>query len=245
MHVPELIDHLQDEGPRLLAAAQRAGWDAPVPRCEWDVRTLVVHTGGVHRWATTVVGGRPVDETQAAHAAVGTGPSDAELPGWFLDGHAALVTALREAPEDLEAYTFLPALSHLHFWARRQAHETAMHRADAEAAAGQITPFDLVFAQDGIAEMLQGFAARRSTAIKRDASMALRPTDGGAAWRLTFGGERTVAEQRGSAEPADTVLTGTSSDLCLWLWNRPSAAEVHGDAELAGLWAQTVRVHWG
>ena len=43
---------------------------------------------------------------------------------------------LRSAPADLDCFTFLPAESARHFWARRQAHETAIHRVDAENAAG-------------------------------------------------------------------------------------------------------------
>jgi hypothetical protein len=35
-----------------------------------------------------------------------------------------------------------------------------------------------------------------------------------------------------------------SSDLYLWLWNRPSGALVDGDHDVARLWAETVRVRW-
>ena len=43
-------------------------------------------------------------------------------------------------------------------WARRQAHETAIHRYDAESASGDVNGFDLDFAVDGIDEILVGFA---------------------------------------------------------------------------------------
>src|SRR6204780_1534249 len=55
---------------------------------------------------------------------------------------------------------FLDAPSPLAFWARRQAHEPAIHRADAESAAGDVTPFPAVFAADGIDELLVCFASR-------------------------------------------------------------------------------------
>jgi hypothetical protein len=72
--------------------------------------------------------------------------------------------------------------------------------------------------------------------------MALRPDDGGKPWLVTLGGERIVADE--SDGDAQTVVAGSSSDIYLWLWNRPSAAEVTGDADLAKQW-RTVRVRWG
>jgi uncharacterized protein (TIGR03083 family) len=243
MDVGELIDQLESDGPRLAAAAARAGWGAPVPSCpDWTVRDLVTHTGGVHRWAADIVT-RACDTTETElGGAVGAGPSDdSALPGWFQEGHAALVAALRAAPDDLDCVTFLPAASPLTFWARRQAHETAIHRADAEGAtSGVVTPFPAGFAQDGIGEMLHGFARRRRKALDRTGTIALRAEDG-PSWLITLGGERAIAEQ--DDVTGDATVAGTSSELYLWLWNRPSAAVVSGAADVAELW-RIVRVRW-
>ena len=242
----DLDDHLgqiQADTTLLAGAAHRAGWDAPVPSLEWTVRDLVLHTGGVHRWAADVVAhARDTLATEAGRA-VGTGPADDELLEWFTAGAAHLIETLRSAPPDLSCATFLRNSSPRAFWARRQAHETAIHRVDAQAAAGEeITPFAPAFAEDGIAELLQGFAARSSNAIARAATVALRADDA-ASWVLTFGGERTSAE-RADVEDADLVVAGSASDLYCWLWNRPSAARLHGDESLAQAWAETVRVRW-
>lgn len=243
MEIPELIDQLALEGPRLAVAAERAGWDAPVPATDWTVRELVTHVGGVHRWAAEIVRTASSSLDNATGEAVGTGPPDAELLDWFRDGHAGLVAALSAAPDDLAAVTFLPAPSPRAFWARRQAHETAVHRADAEAAAGGSVPeYPADFAQDGIAELLTGFAARRSNAIAEHATVALAASDG-PDWTVTIGGERTVAEA-GTAENAALEVAGGSSELYLWLWNRPSGAKVCGDERIAQLWRDTVRVRW-
>jgi uncharacterized protein (TIGR03083 family) len=75
-------------------------------------------------------------------------PEDDVLVEWFVAGHAALVQALRDADPDLACWTFLPAPSPLAFWARRQAHETGIHRVDAESPADSITPFPPAFAAD-------------------------------------------------------------------------------------------------
>jgi uncharacterized protein (TIGR03083 family) len=217
----DLIDHVAADGTLLATAAEHAGWDAPVPNLDWTVRDLVTHVGGVHRWATDIVTTAGQDLGTAAGAAVGTGPDDDELLDWFLAGHAGLVTALSAAP----------------------AHETAIHRADAQGADGADSVFDADFAQDGIRELVHGFARRKSNSIRQSATVLLAATDA-PVWTLTFGGDRIEAEET-STESATATVRGSSSDLYLWLWNRPSAAHVSGDEGVAQLWHDTVRVRWG
>src|SRR3954467_7671572 len=244
MDVVSLIDHLSEHGDRLAAAADRAGWDTPVPGTEWDVRALVTHMGGVHRWAADIVdAARPTGDTPAGDA-VGSGPPDDELLEWYQNGHAALVQTLRDAPADLECFPFLPADSPLHFWARREAHETAIHRADAEAAAvaGDVTPFDAPFAQDGIAELLFGFARRRSNAIAQPGTIGLDAADG-PSWLVTLGGERIDAAPPEALLATEVFVRALASGICLWLWSRPSEAVVDGDDAVAGAWS-AVRVRW-
>jgi len=243
MDVDALIGHLAADGPRLAEAATRAGLDAPVPATDWTVRELVTHVGGIHRWAADIVANCGTGFDTAAGEAVGTGPSDPDLIDWFRAGHGTLVDTLRAAPTDLDCATFLPADSPLHFWARRQAHETAIHRADAEAAAASgVTGFDPCFAQDGIAELLLGFAARRANAIAQPATIGIRASDG-PSWLIALGGDRTVAEPVGADMQADATVSGTSSALYLWLWNRASTATVAGDTRVAELW-RDVRIRW-
>jgi len=244
MEITALIDRVESEGQLLIAAAQRAGWAAPVPQLEWSVRDLVLHTGGIHRWAADIIAtcGQGFD-TEAA-AAVGSGPADDELAEWFVTGHAMLVETLRTAAPDLDCATFLPADSPLHFWSRRQAHETAIHRVDAEGAAGgDVTPFDAAFAQDGIGEIVRGFGARKRKEPDRAAVLGLDALDA-ASWLLTFGGERIQAVESADPSSADAVVRGSSSQLYRWLWNRPSDAVVDGDISVAQLWADAVRVRW-
>src|SRR3954466_13793687 len=212
MDVVSLIDHLSEHGDRLAAAADRAGWDTPVPGTEWDVRVLVTHMGGVHRWAAYIVDpARPTGDTPAGDA-VGSGPPDDELLEWYQNGHAALVQTLRAAPPDLKWVPSLPAASPLPFWAGRRAHETAIPRADAEAAAGDVTPFDAVFAQDGIAEILTGFGRRRSNAPSANGTIGLDAADG-ASWLIKLGGERIEAAPSEDLLGTDVTVRGLSSDL--------------------------------
>src|SRR5205823_7707613 len=119
-------------------------------------------------------------------------PAD-ELVEWFLAGHQALVDALEAAPADLQCWSFFAAPSPLAFWARRQAHETGIHRVDAERSVvgGEVTPFPADFASDGVDEVLTCFITRGRGKLVADPPqvVAVRPTDPdvGPAWPITIG----------------------------------------------------------
>ena len=253
--VPGYIAALGREGDLLAAAAERAGMGAAVPSCpDWAVRDLLKHTGYVHRWATGIVaqglarpaGGASEEEILAQ------GPGDAELPGWFREGHAALVRALTEAPPDLDCWAFLAAPSPLAFWARRQAHETAIHRVDAEQAAGRTSAsaFEPAFAADGVDELIMGFLARsirRGSGPGLDAGLAIHAADGPAGhtdWLVT-GGAGEPGVSRGTGE-AGCDTTGPARDLYLTLWNRrpPDGLQVTGEPGILAAFRRELQITW-
>ena len=257
METAEHIDALRAAGRDLAEAARAAGLDAPVPACPgWRVRDLVTHTGGVHLWATAYVAERRVEAMSRDERARYRDPvpDAADLVGWYAGAHAALVAALQAAPPDLECWTFHPAPSPLAFWARRQAHETVIHRIDAEAAAGKPgTPPAADLAADGIEELLAFFLTRPKAGLRADPprSLGVRASDVDEEWTVRIGPEkvevlhgpgcvRTWAE----GGSADCVLTGAAADLYLFLWNRAEAdpLRVDGDASLLDLWRESARV---
>ena len=262
--VPGYVAALGREGELLATAAERAGMGAAVPSCpDWAVRDLLKHTGYVHRWAIGFVAGglgRPSGGESEAEI-LSQGPGDAELPGWFREGHAALVRALSQAPPDLDTWAFLAAPSPLAFWARRQAHETAIHRVDAEQAAGQpSTPaFEPAFAADGVDELIMGFLARsirRGKWAGLDGSLAIHAADGAAGggdW-LVAGGPAEPGVSRDPGEPrvphgagqADCDVTGPARDLYLALWNRrpPDGLQVTGDAGILAAFSRALQITW-
>lgn len=257
MEIGRLIDALEREGVALAGASEKAGLDAAVPTCpEWTVRDLVRHTGYVHRWAASYVRDARVtmlgdDEEEAV---VGQMPDDGALLQWFREGHSALVATLRAAPADLTCWHFLQAPSPLAFWARRQAHETAIHRSDAEAATGEIAGVSCEFALDGIDELLLGFYARRGGRLRADEtrSLLVQATDvpgagfaaPATAWTVEIGPDGATP-RRGEAG-ADCVLRGPASDLYLALWNRRSTDDlsVEGDHLVLNLWRERATVRW-
>lgn len=250
MEIAEHIAAVEIEGERLAVAAEGAGVDAKVPTCpDWVVRDLVQHQGGVHRWAATIVREalqEPLDVE--LEDLVGGWPPDAELIGWFREGHRDLVDALRAAPPDLQCWTFLRAPSPLAMWARRQAHETAIHRVDAESARGAgITPHDPALAADGVDELLHRFVTRRRSGYRLDPARTLevRATDTGAVWSVEIGPERIVTTDGATPDP-DLVVSGAAPDLYLWLWNRGGTEplDTRGDQELLAGWREQVHVRW-
>ena len=238
---------LDSEGNLLAEAAEKTGLDAPVPSCpDWQVRDLVQHLGQVHRWAQSYIStGRTTPPDQ--HDSFATPPDDDHLLAWFRDGHRTLVTALAQAPDDLECWAFLPAPSPRAFWARRQAHETAIHRADAQLAAGVIPDYPPAFAADGVDELLTGFFARPRGRLRADPAVRLgvHAADTGDAWTITIGPEsRGVARE---AVDADCTVTGAASDIYLLLWNRADhrSCTVEGDATILDLWREKAQISLG
>lgn len=251
MDVIEHIEHLRCDGDLLADAAASAGGEAQVPTCpEWTVRDLVLHIGEVHRWATATVSapaGERADMAQVA-SAVALAPSDfVDLVTWFRDGHGALIETLAAADPAADCWHFLPAPSGTAFWARRQAHETAMHRLDAERAVGPASTFDASFAVDGLDELLLGFMARPGGRLRADepCTLCMRAADTGDAWtvRITSDGRVVTRE----ASDADCTVTGPASDLYPLLWNRRSVdgLDIEGDRAVLDLWRERTSISWG
>ncbi|MFF3363468.1 maleylpyruvate isomerase family mycothiol-dependent enzyme [Streptomyces misionensis] len=247
METADFLETLDREGRSLAAAAARAGTDAKVPTCpDWQVRDLLRHTGAVHRWAAAFVAEgrrepRPMSEAPDLDGA--------ELVAWYADSHRHLVDTLAAAPADLECWTFLPllGLSPLAFWARRQAHETTVHRYDAEAARGGApSPVDAGFAADGIDELLLGFHARSRSRVRTPEPKVLRvrATDAAdgtrdAVWTVRLTAHAAPVAARGTAGDADAELCGPADRLYLALWNREPVPRVTGDRSLAARWRET------
>jgi uncharacterized protein (TIGR03083 family) len=233
----------------MAEAVAKADLDAPVPTCpEWSVRELAMHMGMVHRWAMAYPRDARPEAIPEEHEAVvwGPMPDDAALVGWLRTGLAALVATLSTATDDVACWSFLAAPSPLAFWARRQAHETAIHRADAQGAVGSVDGWPTEFAVDGIEELLFGFYGRPSTKLRQDQprSLALRATDADRGWTLHIGPEGLRVDR--GAGPADGAIEAAAADLYLLLWNRCGVEGLAADGDLSLLdpWRGSAKVRW-
>jgi uncharacterized protein (TIGR03083 family) len=236
------------EGRRLTAAALRAGMEAPVPSCPaWTVKELLRHLAYVHDWAARHVGEclEATFKTAPEAVVVTTGPSGGQLVELYQESNQRLVSVLLAADPGLRCWTFLPAPSPLAFWARRQAHETTIHRVDAELAAGPVTPIDREFAADGINELLFGFCSpARKRKSETERSLALVATDSDRRWLVQA--DQTGIAVTSSPDRAQYELRGPSAALYLILWNRPAGSGVmaEGDSGVMDWWRQEVRITW-
>ncbi len=257
MEITEHLDALRLHGALLADAADRAGLDAAVPPCPpWLVKDLLRHTGYVHRWAARHITERPdsVLDGPPEEEILQGGAPDSELLAWFRDGHASLVKTLATADPAVECATFMAAPSPLAFWARRQAHETAIHRADAENAAGATPEYPAEFAADGIDELIMGFGRRRKyqpTAGAEGGRLRVLAADTGDAWSVeAHEGRLQPRREAGDdvTEGAACTVSGAASNVYLYLWNRANAAQagvtVTGDPGLLASWQASVRVRW-
>lgn len=250
-----LDDHvklLAGSGTALHDAAARAGLDAPVPTCPaWDVRALVTHQGMVHRWAAAHLRGERDHDTGASVAAARTAP---DLLAWFADGLDALLATIAATPDDARAMVFLKdAPPPRRFWARRQAHETTIHGADAlaadlgrapTAAEAGVAPES---AADGVDELLAGFITRGRGKLRTDEpyTIVVRATDTGDAWSLRVEPESlTTTDGVGPCAAPDAELTGTAAQLYLGLWNRGDELTAAGRPSILRDWRAQVRVSW-
>jgi uncharacterized protein (TIGR03083 family) len=152
-----LLATLRVEADRLV---ELAGGDltVPVPTCPgWTLADLLGHLGRVHRWTAICLntppdGDRPRFEPRP--------PQGAALGPWVRQGLDALIDAFDSPELDRPVWTFVgpgPAA----WWLRRQALETAMHRLDAQLAAGvSPDPIDTAVGAIGVDEWCEIEAAR-------------------------------------------------------------------------------------
>jgi uncharacterized protein (TIGR03083 family) len=224
-----------------LGAVARVAPARAVPTCPgWTVADLTRHVGTVYLHKTLAMrNGAEPEPWPPAEVAV-------EDPLALLDrAYAGLVDEFaRRAPSDPVGTWYQPDQT-VGFWMRRMAHETVIHRIDAELGTGQpVAPVPADLAVDGIDELLQVFLAYGVGAWGSSFAGILATSPGwtyairtdGAAWRVrTSPGLVTVEEGRGT-RPTDVTIGGSPAALLRWVWNReqhgePSAVAVDGPAE--------------
>jgi uncharacterized protein (TIGR03083 family) len=225
-------------GLRAEAAAFRTAVDQPgalelpVPTCpEWTVLDLVHHLGGVYWYVRSLVGRGLLTRPDTAGVAARTEwPAGAEALHWWDEQLSALQSTLDSLDPELPAWNWAPQAKRVAFWHRRMAHETAVHRWDAQMAVGLTDPIEAKLASDGITEVLDTWlpAGKRRGPRDRNGIVALRATDVEQAWHVRLRGEGVAlldtdtffdddAEQRERA-----IAAGTASDLMLSLYGRVS-----------------------
>ncbi len=125
------------------------------------------------------------------------------------------------------------------FYHRRMAHETAIHRWDAQSAIGDPAGFNGDFAADGVDEMfdvLIPMMQERQGVARPEGSLHLHRTDGEGEWMCRIEDDRLCVKREHGR--ADAAVRGTAEQLILALWERIELdeLEVFGDREVAEAW---------
>lgn len=240
MQHADFLDAFRREGDAFTAAAHAAGLDAAVPTCPgWSVADLVGHVGRLHRWMTAIVAAGPA--ATPPEGAVPDLPARDQLLAWFEDGRAVAADALAAAGPQRACWSWTD--DHTSgFWARRQTHELAIHRVDAQAAAGTVEPVEHDLAIDGIQECFDMLAFRRHPERRRGQgeTVHLHCTDGQGEWFVRLDPDGFIVTREHAK--GDVAARGRASDLLLFLWGRAEvdALEVFGDAALLVRWRETL-----
>ncbi|HEX6357278.1 maleylpyruvate isomerase N-terminal domain-containing protein [Actinophytocola sp.] len=225
------LEHVREQAAALRAAAVKAGPGADMPTAPgWTVRHLVRHIARVHDWVRRSLDTDPAEERPGR--AQPPEDWDGTLAFWdeTLDG---MLHELRKRGPASPAWTFSSDKT-VGFWARRQAHETAIHRLDAEHAAHGDAVDHLVFdpelAADGIDEALTLMIARNPVEVS--GTVLIHAADAGRAWLVTLTAGKTPNIGRATEIDTDASLVGTADAVYRAIWGRPSHAVVSGDSAL-------------
>lgn len=234
-----MLDHarylgsLRTDSAGLLAAARAAGPAAPVPACPgWTTDDLVWHIGEVHDFWGRIVAERWTDLGSYQEP---PRPDGREALLRFAETTASrLADALDNVDPATPVWTWAPRQD-VAFVSRRIAQETAVHRVDAEQAAGGDHRIDPELAADGIDEFLEHFIARvAGGAPPLDGSVHLHCTDVAGEWLARTDADDQYVVTRQHAK-GDAAVRGPAHDLLMVLWRRQplDTVEVIGDRAVA------------
>ncbi|MGC8480104.1 MAG: maleylpyruvate isomerase family mycothiol-dependent enzyme [Acidimicrobiales bacterium] len=226
----------------------------PVPTCpEWTINQLLAHLGHVQSWAASVlraaIVGEAVPPRPKEPAMLEEAPSGIARLDWLQGCTNGLMEALTTIEDETECWTFFPATSGRHFWARRQAHEAHLHLVDSELAVGRpIHPIPPSVAADGIAEALTGYFARpgsNRSGREFPYRIAFEATDADSSWTIRVTDTSLEAVPR--LEHADLVINAPASAIFLLIWNRVDSSQLHsvGYAELLDQWRASFQGLYG
>jgi uncharacterized protein (TIGR03083 family) len=251
------IGHFRREVAAFEAAGRAAagsGVAPAVPSCPgWVVTDLVLHLGVVHRLITRILrermqqpppvgGNRPwleLPDEWVSWLPPGRAPLQSPVPAALVDWFHAGAEALRErfrATGPKERVWTWSADQSAGFWQRMQAIEAAVHRWDAENAVGTAGPIDAELAADAVGQTFEIMAPMRRTVAQappgRGERFLFRRTDGPQFWAVRFDGDAVLLGADDGSY--DIQISGSASDLALFLWQRDVAREldVQGNTSL-------------
>lgn len=228
MDAADFLAIFDTEHEALVEACEAAGTQAAVPGCPgWTVADLMYHMYEVQYIWNRVTSER---RTGFEGLSLPQRPADAQMSALLRGEHAGYTSMLRAFPSDTSIWTWT-GQQDFAWLARRMAQEAAVHRVDAQQAAGSVAPIDSALASDGIDEFLEFFLNTRGGAVQ--GSVHIHCTDVAGEWTIRENGEGFDITREHAK--GDCAIRGNAHDILLALWRRGSlsACDVVGDVSVA------------
>ena len=227
---------ISSDGNRMLDSV--ADLDASVPTCpDWSVRDLLAHVGWVHRYVTEHVIRQATERVPPDE--IPTAPAGDDVLGYAREGLSSLLDALASSDPNQPIWTW-GARQDVGFFVRRMVHETALHRFDAESAAGDTDGVPDDQGADGVDELYTEVipsGLRRWPRPVPSGTLHLHRTDGGdGEWMIRPDGDGMSVTH--THEKGDAAIRGSGSDLFFAVWGRIglNRVELFGDESVARAW---------
>jgi uncharacterized protein (TIGR03083 family) len=235
----ELVATIRREGEGIVSAGA-IDLDVTVPTCgDWTMRDLLAHVGSVYRRATTAVTERATTQVDWVSP-----PDDLpDVSAYLAEALDDLVHALSDSDAQAPVWNWSGDNQTAQFWARRMAHESAVHRYDAQRAHGLAQPIDADLACDGMDELVDLVLPRivgRDQPELPTGTYHFVSTDG-SEWVLKSGEDGL--ERLSAPRNVDVTITGPASAVLLAAYGRVKWAslETAGDEKLLTEWSRTFR----
>jgi len=212
-----------------LLAAAIPGAPVDVPSCPgWTTDDLAKHMAHVYLGQAFVVETGSQAENKEHLAPYPRTEDYLEFMGW---GFEAITKALDINRPERPTWSWHHSDFSVDFWFRRMAHETVIHRIDAELAIGAVTPIDETLALDGVDEVLDFLPLTGSWPEVPNVdfgivSIVASTTNGSKVWDLNFTSEAaTVSALAESNGAARLVISGDAAAMDLYLWGRIDSSD--------------------
>lgn len=223
----QYLNHLNADYQLLASAIPEAPVD--VPSCPgWTTKDLAKHMAHVYLGQAYVVETGSQAENKEHLAPYPRTDDFLEFMSW---GFAAITKTLDINRPERPTWSWHHSDFSVDFWFRRMAHETVIHRIDAQQAVGSVTPIDEALALDGVDEVLDFLPLMGSWPEVPNVdfgivSIVASTKNGSKVWDLNFTDQATTVSAIDKANvSARLVISGDAEAMDLYLWGRIDSSD--------------------
>ncbi len=223
----QYLSYLNADYQLLAAAIPKAPVD--VPSCPgWTTNDLAKHMAHVYLGQAFVVETGSQAENKEHLASYPRTEDFMEFMSWGFD---AITKALDIDRPERPTWSWHHSDHTVDFWFRRMAHETVIHRIDAEQAVGTVSKIDDALALDGVDEVLDFLPLLGSWPEAPNVdfgivSIVASTEDETKVWDLNFTDKAaTVSAADQVNTSARLVISGDAEAMDLYLWGRIDSSD--------------------